>query len=133
MNKKTCCHCKGKKPLTDFHRDRKSKGGRARKCAACQHEYFKEYYKNNKEKVAATRKRCAKNLNYKKTPEQNAAHWLIGNWIKQGKIIRPESCSECGKVCTVDAHHRDYSKPEEVTWLCRACHKKEHSTTTDSK
>lgn len=42
--------------------------------------------------------------------------------IQTGVLIKPPSCSKCGTAGPVDAHHRDYSKPLEVEWLCRACH-----------
>ena len=44
----------------------------------------------------------------------------------RGKITRPDHCSACGLVCKPEAHHKDYSKALEVTWLCKMCHGKEH-------
>jgi ferredoxin len=46
--------------------------------------------------------------------------------IEDGILIQPNKCSNCGRLCTPVAHHEDYSKPLEVSWLCRACHKIEH-------
>jgi len=37
-------------------------------------------------------------------------------------------CTVCGAMKS-EAHHEDYSKPLEVTWLCRTCHKAEHRKT----
>lgn len=31
----------------------------------------------------------------------------------------------CG-VKTVQAHHRDYTRPDLVDWLCRKCHTRAH-------
>lgn len=44
--------------------------------------------------------------------------------VKRGKLTR-KPCSECGAE-TAEKHHHDYSKPLEVTWLCRPCHMAEH-------
>jgi hypothetical protein len=44
--------------------------------------------------------------------------------LRTGKLRRPDVCSECSKGCKPDAAHRDYSKPLEVRWLCRSCHRK---------
>ena len=45
------------------------------------------------------------------------------NWaIKNGRIVRPDRCEQCGKVCKPDGAHYDYSRPFEVRWLCRSCH-----------
>lgn len=41
-------------------------------------------------------------------------------------ILIPKPCKICGKE-KVDAHHDDYSKPLEVKWLCRGCHRKHHN------
>src|SRR5262245_50593113 len=44
--------------------------------------------------------------------------------IQKGKILK-RPCIECGKFET-EAHHPDYSKPFDVIWLCRSCHRRIH-------
>ena len=48
--------------------------------------------------------------------------------VKRGKIEKPELCSNCQikpKLSEqIEAHHKDYSKPFDVEWLCVPCHKK---------
>lgn len=47
--------------------------------------------------------------------------------VEAGRIKKPNKCSECGREnCFIEAHHHDYSKPYDVRWFCRSCHKKEH-------
>jgi hypothetical protein len=46
--------------------------------------------------------------------------------VRTGKIKRKEFCEHCGKECVTDGHHKDYSKPFLVQWLCRKCHRKAH-------
>lgn len=46
-------------------------------------------------------------------------------YIKRGKIIKGP-CIVCGDVNT-EAHHQDYSKPLDVTWLCKEHHDVVHS------
>ena len=48
--------------------------------------------------------------------------------VKSGRLIRPDSCSGCGRRVEVHAHHDDYSKPLDVRWLCRRCHALEHAS-----
>jgi hypothetical protein len=36
------------------------------------------------------------------------------------------SCEICSNIKEVSKHHGDYSKPLEVSFLCRVCHTKEH-------
>ncbi len=45
---------------------------------------------------------------------------------KRGLIV-PTPCSRCGDP-DVEAHHFDYSKPLAVIWLCKECHRREHSS-----
>src|SRR3990167_11210832 len=42
-----------------------------------------------------------------------------------GRLVR-QACEQCGEPKT-DAHHDDYSKPLDVRWLCRSCHRIFHS------
>lgn len=62
-------------------------------------------------------------------PEKKKAHSALRLAIVNGDVIR-ESCSKCGnwKAC---GHHVDYSKPLEVTWLCRRCHVRLHKGLED--
>lgn len=45
--------------------------------------------------------------------------------FKKGKIPK-KPCEICGNDCS-QMHHPDYTKPEEVNWLCRPCHLEEHN------
>ncbi len=60
-----------------------------------------------------------------KHPEKRKVHIIIGNAIRDGKIARGP-CERCGKLKGVHAHHEDYSKPLEVTWLCEEHHGERH-------
>ena len=54
------------------------------------------------------------------------AHQFINYRIRLGLLIRPTKCKKCKKECKTQAHHKDYTKPSEVIWLCRSCHTKLH-------
>jgi hypothetical protein len=62
-----------------------------------------------------------------KFPQKEAARRLLRKAVSNGTIIQAPSCVRCSEVGPTDGHHPDYSKPLEVTWLCRKCHKKEHA------
>jgi len=51
--------------------------------------------------------------------------------VKNGVLIRPSCCDRCRKECKPDGHHKDYSKPLDVDWLCRSCHKLWHGNNGD--
>jgi hypothetical protein len=51
------------------------------------------------------------------------AHSIKQRALESGLLVCPTGCQNCGSsVVRLDAHHPDYSKPIEVTWLCRKCH-----------
>ncbi|SRR5216684_2263199 len=75
----------------------------------------------------ASRRKTGKNTSTKVTwrkryPEKDRAHRVVFNALRNGQLVRPRACSNCGKVCIPQAHHPDYEKPLEVIWLCRPCH-----------
>lgn len=60
-------------------------------------------------------------------PELYEAWKQYQSAIKKGILIRPESCQICGKNCSrIEGHHSDYSKPLDVIWVCKTCHRHIH-------
>lgn len=53
--------------------------------------------------------------------------------ITRAHMTRPDNCSKCSKECKPEAHHDDYTKALEVTWLCRICHRHVHDKLLDVK
>lgn len=53
--------------------------------------------------------------------EKKRAHGIVARAIASGRLLR-QPCSVCGVSNDVEAHHEDYSKPLDVTWLCTHHH-----------
>lgn len=72
-------------------------------------------------------------LRYKNMPKNiYRARYYIHNAIRDGKLIKPENCENCGikdwgeKRSMIEAHHYRGYEPEfwlVVQWLCTNCHK----------
>lgn len=58
-----------------------------------------------------------------KYPEKARAHDVVKNALEKGILVRPESCQRCGVPCHPHGHHFDYSKPLDVLFVCRPCHR----------
>lgn len=88
----------------------------------------KRYAKTERGKASleASRKRWVSG-----NKEKRAAHTLLGNAIRDGRVVKPENCSECGACGRIEGHHDDYAKPLEVRWLCRSCHVAHHRSEDD--
>ncbi len=80
----------------------------------------RSYYKSNPEVYIARPKKWKAD-----NPEKSECHKLLHAAIRSGRMDKPSACQLCGS-CRPEAHHEDYSKPLEVTWLCAACHKARH-------
>lgn len=60
--------------------------------------------------------------------EREAAHSVVASLVDRGILKRPKSCPVCqSSESHIEGHHRDYSKPAEVIWLCHKCHMSLHS------
>lgn len=69
---------------------------------------------------------CSRYTNMYRYPEKLKCRKMFAYAIQEGFVIRPDYCEKCLKNCKPDGHHKDYSKPLEVVWLCRQCHIKHH-------
>jgi len=57
---------------------------------------------------------------------KNRAHRLVYKAIKRGTLNPNSVCKKCDLKCKTEAHHADYNKPLEVSWLCGKCHRTFH-------
>lgn len=149
---KICFKCNIEKPLTDYYRHKKMQDGHLNKCKECTKKDVHKHRDENIEKVRAydrdrpnkidrSNKQCiylktekGKEVRYKSTvnyrekyPLKYKATCAVGNAVRDGRIIRPKTCSKCNKECKPHAHHDDYSKPLSVRWLCVRCHNDFHN------
>ena len=62
---------------------------------------------------------------------RDAARRMVRNAVRAGDLVRPGSCSACGRETPkIQGHHADYMKPLCVEWLCVPCHRSRHSRAT---
>jgi len=88
----------------------------------------KRYQKTDAGKAAAS---ASRERWLSGNPEKRAAHVILGNRVRDGKVIKPDCCEACGKKAVrIDGHHEDYAKPLDVVWLCRQCHVDIHKETS---
>lgn len=88
-------------------------------CRECNTDRSRRY-RNTPQGILATNRAVYKSI--KKYPERQAARIILNVEVNKGNVIKPKKCSKCGTRCKPEAHHHDYTKPLEVTWLCRSCH-----------
>ena len=127
---KTCITCGVPKDISEFYKNRGMADGHAGKCKGCQKvNSQKNYRKGRPSRIAyekareqsperKAQKAEARKRHREKHPERYKARTAVGNALRDGRLVK-ELCP-CGREA--QAHHEDYSKPLEVTWLCRSCH-----------
>jgi hypothetical protein len=145
MFPRACTACHEVKSRMAFYAHPKSVSGRMTKCKDCvkaavrkyraEHiERVREYDRNRPNAEERAVKKRASAWKYKRdnkawqkrNPEKRAAHILIGNFVRAGKIVKPLACECCHEPKRLHGHHDDYSKPLDVVWLCQPCHGQRH-------
>jgi hypothetical protein len=154
MGKKLCTSCFVERDLEGcFYKHAQMADGYLNKCKECvkkrvgKHrgeniEYFRKYDKKRYLEQPRRKEQAVKSYNdwvlknpegptvtarewRKRNPEKYKAHIIVGNSIRAGSITR-HGCQICGGKA--HAHHEDYSKPLEITWLCPTHHSELHRT-----
>jgi len=148
---KTCRECCKDKPLSEFYAHKSMLDGHLNKCKECIKARVRQHRVENLDKVkeydkkralqphrVQARKEYAKTEKGKQShqksimkyrqryPMVRAAHVLVGNAIRDGRLIVSDQCSVCGSQDNVHAHHDDYTKPFDVRVLCAKCHTEWH-------
>lgn len=125
---KVCFKCGASKPYTDFYKHSKMADGHLGKCKQCtkqdvkihrqENDSVREYdrMRGNRQSPEYLAKYRAENL------KKYKAHNAVNNAVRDGKLEKPLSCSECNSTNHIEGHHDDYDKPLVVRWLCSRCH-----------
>lgn len=150
---KKCFKCREEKPLCEFYKHKQMADGHLNKCKACaksdvskNYDANKDYYKQYEKERANLPHRVKARQEYAKSesgiiksneakirwsrrnPIKRMASIIVGNAVRDGKIIKPDSCESCGSIPNrLHGHHDDYALPLVVRWLCPGCHKKWHA------
>ena len=137
---KKCSKCGLLKPETEFYQDKRTTDGLKCQCKKCHckttvatrdkekarktnREYMRRMRIEYPEKV-----RLVERLRELTRPndEKKRARMLLNVAVRNGKVVKPMKCQDCGAVGTVYGHHADYTRPYDVEWLCSECHGKRH-------
>lgn len=136
---KICFKCGIKKPLSEFYKHPEMKDGHLNKCKECtkkdtkenrlkNHEYYCEYDMMRGNLPHRKKLRRKTTVKYRAIhPERMAIYDAVAHAIKKGVLVKPNRCQKCGSDKRIEGHHKDYSKPLEVEWLCSRCHRIEHA------
>lgn len=121
---KFCIECEADKPLSDFYLNR---GIPHTRCKMCYAEMQRRYRKGEAGRATLKRLRQAEAADPVAHQKRNARGLLRSHvakgWITRGPCAR---AAEGGCKGIVDGDHSDYSKPLDVTWLCRTHHIDKH-------
>ena len=138
---KKCFKCGEIKNLSFFYKHPQMADGHVNKCKECNkrdvrenREKKVEYYRDY-DKARGNRQGYDYVRNYRNQyPMKYAAHVLVNNAVKDGRLSRPDSCETCGCIHDqIHGHHDDYALPLSVRWLCPSCHKKWHHKNGEGK
>lgn len=135
---KTCFKCGVSKDLGAFYKHSQMADGHLNKCIDCTKRDARTHRIVNAESVRERDRlrgrrpsraldRAQRNERWGAAhPQKKAAHVAVNNAVRDGRLARLP-CAFCGARDNLEAHHHDYAKPLDVTWLCRPCHRRFHA------
>lgn len=135
--KKPCTLCGEEKPLESFYKATGCRDGRANQCILCVKARARirqvvkrdqiSAYERERSKLPHRRMMRAATVSRERYnyPERAAARSAVSNAVRDGKLLKMD-CAFCGSSNTI-AHHHDYARPLDVTWLCTPCHMRFHA------
>ena len=133
---KVCFKCGELKPLDEFYKHFAMGDGHLGKCKSCTKTDVCSNRLKNIDRIRAYDRERAKNPERAKAAAEvsaawrkrdkriTAAHNAVTRAIRKGNLVRLP-CERCGAEKAF-AHHEDYNKKLDVTWLCQPCHKQRH-------
>lgn len=136
-NQKACRRCQKLLPLSDYYPHSRMADGHLNVCRSCvkarvmQHrelnlDRIREYDRNRPNARHRNDAKRAYTITYRSLhQERYHAHVAVTNAVRDGKLVK-QPCIICN-AANAEAHHHDYSKPLDVTWLCPVHHRRLHN------
>lgn len=132
----TCRCCGQVKPLTAYHASKEHTTGLRTDCKVCLRARVRRRRRLQPARVRAEDRRTYQKNKAKKLatmiayhraekarhPRKYKARYAVFAALRNGHLVRPDTCSRCGAGAPLDAHHPDYTQPLAVEWVCRPCH-----------
>ena len=129
VTEKKCGRCGDVKPSAQFNKDKYAKTGLRSQCIECmtkERKRLRKHYKQWRERDEVKAKyRAYRKEHYDDNRKKVSARNKANHAVRTGAIVR-RTCENCISTEAGQAHHNDYNKPLNVTWLCPACHKQWH-------
>jgi ribosome-binding protein aMBF1 (putative translation factor) len=137
MDRKTCFKCGKEKDLDEFYKHPMMADGHLNKCKECAKADVRQHRRDNpgrlqeyelkRRKDPERRKNQARYNKNAQVRERTKyiARYMVRNAIRDGRL-KQGSCEDCGGTEAIEAHHDDYCRPLDVTWLCFQCHQQRH-------
>lgn len=129
---KICPSCGETKPIDGFYQRGAKTPRPASRCKQCDHKRRLDQRHRAREdgrldgvrSVLESNKRWAK-----RNPERvhllSRAGAITRQAIKEGHLTKSAFCESCNSTgIAIEAAHEDYSRPLDVLWLCRPCHRR---------
>jgi hypothetical protein len=134
---KPCIECGRVKALTEFYAHPQMADGHLGVCKDCHKQRMWRRRRTNPAVQAYDRARYQQPARKQRTadtarkwdeehPAAYRAHYTLTNAVRD-KRLKKGPCTICGTTDRVHGHHKDYSKPLDVTWLCARCHHRIHA------
>lgn len=137
MELKLCRHCSEWKPLGAYYKHAQMADGHLNVCRECvkrrvrkhraENDSVREYDRERSNLPHRKKLRAKITAEYdEKHPHRKKAHTAVNNALRDGRLTKGD-CHFCGTDQDIEGHHNDYSKPLDVVWLCKRCHRKLHA------
>ena len=135
-SEKECVDCGVSKPLSEFYVHKQMRDGHLNKCKSCvksrvgKHrleniDRIREYDRDRAKRPERSKLATAQTRKWRNEDRRRvAAHNAVARAIRSGKLV-PKPCERCGSVNSL-AHHENYDRKLDVTWLCQPHHKERH-------
>lgn len=124
--------------LSEFYRHPAMGDGHLGKCKDCTKLDVRLHRQDNAERVREY-DRSRSRLPHRKAaraeafakewdnhPDRMKARNKVSAAVRSG-VLQKRPCAFCGADGRLEAHHHDYEKPLDVTWLCTPCHRRFHA------
>lgn len=133
---KTCFKCHAEKPIGEFYDHPQMADKHLNKCKDCAKRDMQIHrltHPHVQERDRIRGRSEAHRLYQERHLARNKDRYHVSAMaaqktrraVQKGLLVKADVCEQCGADEFLEGAHHDYTKPLEVRWLCRRCHRRE--------